>query len=122
MRQLTEGTFLRWIDPEPGQKPLGIVLSSPVSDPADVIHVLMADHQGNTDLEVFIARREATGFDASNLVQQSMEIVEDGDPDLMAMLRELGPNWWHISAHRDGEHADRADPDCLLCRATDETA
>lgn len=120
MSKLTEGTFVRWIDPDPGQKPLGIVLSSPADENADVIYVLMADHQGNTDLEVFVPRSEATGTDASDLALQSMELVDDGDPELMALLRKLGPNWWHISAHLDGEHADLADPECLLCRETDE--
>jgi hypothetical protein len=122
MRELTEGTFLRWIDPEPGQKPLGVVLASPPNGHEDTIYVLMADHQGNTDLEVFVARPEATGFDASNLVQRSMEIVEGGDPELIALLRELGPNWWHITAHLEGEHEKREDPACLLCREGSESA
>jgi hypothetical protein len=88
MRTLTEGTFLRWIDPRPDAKPLGIVLS-PVSE--DVILVLMADREGNTDVEVYVARQEATGVGASELVQESLEAVEDGDPELMTMLRELAP-------------------------------
>jgi hypothetical protein len=86
VRALTPGTFLRWKDQEPGAKPLGIVLA-PVSE--DMIQVLMADHQGNTDVEVFVARREDTGVGASQLVQESLEIVDDGDPKLMTSLREL---------------------------------
>jgi hypothetical protein len=120
LNMLTPGTFVRWIDPEPGSKPLGIVLSSP-SPEEDVIYVLMIDHQGATDLEVFVARREATGFDASNLVQQSMEVVESGDPELMSALRRLGPGWWHMGAHLDGGHADQPDPECPLCQTEDET-
>jgi hypothetical protein len=121
-RTLSEGTFLRWIDQEPGQKPLGIVLSPPTNADEDIVYVLMADQKGNTDVEVFVAREEDTGFDASNLVQQSMEIVEDGDPEVMGLLSTLGPNWWHISAHLAGEHADRGDPECLLCQGGDDAA
>jgi hypothetical protein len=86
MRTLTEGTYLRWIDPEPDSKALGIVLS-PVSE--DLVYVLMADREGNTDIEVYVARPEATGRGASELVQESLEVVEDGDPDLMGLLRAL---------------------------------
>jgi hypothetical protein len=38
--------------------------------------MLMADRQGNTDLEIFVARPEATGVDAATLVLESMEVVE----------------------------------------------
>lgn len=113
MSELNEGTLLRWIDQAPDAMPLGIVIA-PVNE--ETIYVLMADHQGNTDLELFIARPEDTGVGASKLVQESMEVVEQGDPELMFLLRELGPRWWQIGDHLDGEHADRADPECLLCR------
>lgn len=112
MRELTEGTFLRWIDPEPDSKPLGIVISPLIED---VIQVLMVDHQGHADLEVFAARREATGVGASELVQESMEVAENGDPELVALLSQLGPNWWQISAHIEGMHDDQPDPECLMC-------
>jgi hypothetical protein len=122
MNKLTEGTFLRWIDQSPDDKPLGIVISPPGGETGDSIYVLMADSQANTDLEVFVAGEAATGRDASTLVQESMEVVEAGDPELMGFLRTAGPNWWHISAHLDGGHADRGDPGCLLCREADQTA
>jgi hypothetical protein len=91
MGELTEGTFMHWIDRRPGQKPLGIVLS-PVSQ--DTIYVLMADQQGGLDVEVFVARPADTGVDASQLAQESMEIVEDGDPKLMSLLRTAASGFW----------------------------
>jgi hypothetical protein len=120
MGDLPAGIFLRWIEPQPGQKPLGIVISSPVTEDDQTIYVLMADRQGNTDLEVFVARPEATGVDASTLVLESMEVVEDRDRELMALLRQVGPNWWHIGAHLDGVHDDSMDPECLLCREPEQ--
>jgi len=44
-----------------------------------------------------------------------MEVVDNGDPELVALLRTFGPNWWHISAHLDGQHDDQMDPECLVC-------
>jgi len=85
---VSPGTFVRWIEPARRAKPLGIVLV-PVTP--DMIYVLMADRDGNTDVEVFVARREATGVDASAMVLESLEVVEDGDPELMGFLRREAP-------------------------------
>lgn len=122
MSTLTEGTFLRWIDQAPDDKPLGIVVPPPSDEAEDIIYVLMADHQGNTDVEVFVAREEATGRDASTLVRESMEVVEEGDPELTGFLRTFGPNWWHVSSHLEGQHEEQGDPECLLCRESEGTA
>lgn len=118
--ELASGTLLRWIDPQPGQKPLGIVIAPPGGAQKDAVYVLMADDDGTTDVEVFIARPEATGFDVANLIQQSMEVVDDPDPELAGLLRMLAPNWWHISAHLEGEHDDEVDLECSLCQETRE--
>lgn len=122
MSELTEGTFLRWIDPQPGQKPLGVVITPPSGGDETTIYVLMADRDGTTDVEVFLGRPDATGVSASDFVLESMEVVEDGDPELKALLGQIGPNWWHISAHLEGGHAEQLDADCLLCREADQTA
>lgn len=114
MGSLAEGTLPRWIDPTPESKLLGIVIARPGGED-QVIYLLMADHDGNMDVEVFVAREEAAGLNAGNLVRQSMEVVEEGDPELVALLRALGPNWWHISAHLDGQHGHEIDLECLLC-------
>ena len=116
MTQLTAGTLLQWIDPEPGSKPIGIVLAPPTTSDEDMIFVLIIDHQGAPDVEVFVGRCEATGSDAANLVLQSMEVAEDGDPELIGALRMMGPAWWHVSAHLDGGHANRMDVECPLCQ------
>ena len=116
MDSLPAGTLVRWIDPAPGQKPLGIVIAPPADGGRDIAYVLMADRQGNTDLEVFVGRPDATSFSVGELVLESMEIVENGDPELVTLLATLGPNWWHISAHIDGEHENDPDPACLVCR------
>jgi hypothetical protein len=50
--------------------------------------VLMADRAGNTDVEVFVARLEATDVPAPDLALESLEIVADPDPDLATLLRE----------------------------------
>lgn len=90
MTQLTVGTFLRWTDPDPVQKPLGVVIQNPAGND-DTVYVLMADREGNTDVEVFIARPDATGVDAAALVLEAMEPVIEADAELMALLRTLGP-------------------------------
>jgi hypothetical protein len=74
---------------------------------------------GAPTLEVFVARPEANRR-AASLVQESIEVVENGDPESVGLLRELEPNWWYVSAHLDGEYADQANPDSLLCRMGDE--
>jgi hypothetical protein len=84
-RELHPGTFVRWIDPARRTKPLGIVLA-PVGE--DMVYVLMGDAAGNTDVEVFVARVEATGVPAQELALESVEIVADPDRDLAALLRE----------------------------------
>jgi hypothetical protein len=86
--ELSAGTFVRWIEPARRTKPLGIVLA-PVTP--DMIYVLMADREGKTDVEAFVARREATGVDASAMVLESLETVEDGDPELTTFLRRAAP-------------------------------
>jgi hypothetical protein len=80
MVEVGEGTLVRWIDPTPGQKPLGIVLPTPDQGTPNTIYVLMTDRQPSFDVEVFVARPDATGYDAANVLQQSMEVVEEGDP------------------------------------------
>jgi hypothetical protein len=115
MDELPAGTLLRWIDPAPDQKPLGIVVTPPEGAPKDIAFVLMADSDGNTDVEVFVARPEDTGVSVGELVLENMEIADDGDPELRNLLAVLGPNWWHVSAHLEGRHEGRADPDCLIC-------
>ncbi|MGH2960608.1 MAG: hypothetical protein ACRDL3_00205 [Solirubrobacterales bacterium] len=57
----------------------------------DLIYVLMANHEEDTDIEVFLARPEATGVPASEMLLESLEIVTDGDPDLVAFLRDEAP-------------------------------
>jgi hypothetical protein len=88
MTELSPGMFVRWIDPARRTKPIGIVLA-PVTP--DMVSVLMADWEGNTDVEVFVARREATGVDAPAMVLESVEIVEDGDAELTEFLRQEAP-------------------------------
>lgn len=110
---LAEGTLLRWIDPAPGAKPLGIVIS-PLSD--DTAIVLMADEQPAFDLEVFVARPEETGVGAPGLVLERMEPTSGEElPAVAELLRVFGPNWWAISAHLEGGHDGAPDPACLLC-------
>lgn len=99
----------------PDQKPLGILISPPLGGADDVAYVLMADHDGSTDLEVFVGRGPSAG-NALSLVAEAMEAVDAGDPDLTALLGQLGPNWWHISSHLDGHHEDADDPECMICR------
>jgi hypothetical protein len=60
-RELPAGILVRWIDPARRTKPLGIVLA-PVSK--DMVYVLIADRARHTDVEVFVARMEATGVPA----------------------------------------------------------
>jgi hypothetical protein len=82
---LTPAAFVRWIDPTRRTKPLGIVLA-PVSK--DIVYVLMADRAGNTDVEVFVARLEATGVPATDLALESLEIVADPEPELATWPRK----------------------------------
>ena len=86
--ELAAGALVRWIDPARRIKPLGIVLA-PVNE--DLICVLMADRHGNTDVEAFVARRDATGVPASQMVLESLEIVADADSELVAVLRGRAP-------------------------------
>jgi hypothetical protein len=120
MDELSAGTLVRWIDPAPDQKPLGIVVAPPGSEDTDTAYVLMADLDGNTDLEVFVGRPESTGRSVDELILESMEIVRDGDPELVALLSTFGPNWWHISAHLNGEHESQRDAACLICQTPDD--
>jgi hypothetical protein len=117
---LSEGTLLRWIDPAPGAKPLGIVIA-PLSDVTAC--VLMADEEPAFDLEVFAARPEATGVDAAGLVLERMEPTSGEElPAVAELLRVFGPNWWPVSSHLEGEHEDAADPACLLCSEAPQRA
>jgi hypothetical protein len=120
MSELIEGTLLRWRNPQPGQKPLGIVIAPPLGSDTEMAYVLMADHQANMDVEVFIARPEATGVGIADFVLERMEVVEDPDPALAQLLGTFGPNWWHVSAHLDGAHEEAPDPECLVCQEADE--
>ncbi len=86
MSELAPGTLMQWRDPAPDAKPLGIVLE-PVTE--DLVTVLMTDRDGNVDQELFAARLEATGVNASEMVMQSMEVVDEPDPELAARLGEL---------------------------------
>jgi hypothetical protein len=84
--EVAEGTFLAWIDPGPNAKPLGMVVPA-VSD--DMVSVLMADEQGNTDLEVFVARPQETGVTAPALVRESMRVVEPPEDSFTDLLTDL---------------------------------
>ena len=117
---LAEGTLLRWIDPAPGAKPLGIVIA-PLS--AETACVLMADREPSFDVEVFVARPDATGIEASALVLERMEPTDGTEhPDVAYLLQVFGPRWWQISAHLEGGHAAAPEPGCLLCEHAEPRA
>ena len=115
---LPEGTLLRWIDPEPGRYPLGIVISAP-SDGAvsDAIYVLTANSDGDTSLELSVGRPEATGRSTADLVLDGMEVAERPDPAVAAHLQLLGPVWWLLTAHAAGEHDAEPFTGCPICQA-----
>jgi len=110
--RLEEGAILRRCDREPSDLRLGIVIA-PLSD--EMIYVLTADLAPAFDVEVFVARADATGRDAHELALETMEPASDGHPGVVSILRSSGPHWWQVSAHLDGEHADASDPECPLC-------
>ena len=83
MTERTAGTFVCWRDSKPGAKPLGLVLT-PLTDATG--YVLMADFDGNTDLELFVARPEATGVDAAGLIREHFDLVPDPNPVLATYL------------------------------------
>jgi hypothetical protein len=78
---LREGTFLRWSDRGGGA--LGIVVP-PVTD--EMVRVLLTDSEGNTGLEVFVGRPDATGVKASQFALEQMEIIDNPGGDLADLL------------------------------------
>ena len=83
MSEIRPGVFVRWRDPAPGAKPLGVVLE-PLT--RELGYVLVADPEGDTDLEVFAARFEATGIDAASLIAEHFEPAVDPNPVLATYL------------------------------------
>lgn len=104
--QLSEGTFLTWLDAGAHDRRLGVVVP-PITD--EMVYVLVADEQGNTDVEVFVARPEATGVSASELVKEQMRVVDPPEDSLTDLLIDLAVDYADQAAST--ERAARTEQD-----------